>query len=128
LRFVLRIDAVKFPEHTIRDDLQVVIPSFATKPGVSLKNYDSSKLKTLDTVIASAEETFSKNVEAVHKLMEFDDALIQFFILRFSNLALRLEKSGIANNLTLSTNRDLDQLKRIRENQSLRSQKYWSRF
>jgi hypothetical protein len=98
------------------------MPSFAPKPKASLKNYDSSQLKTLDTVIASAEETFSKNVEAVHKLMEFDDALIQFCILRFSDLALRLEKSGIANNLTLGTNRMLDQLKTIRQNQSLRSQ------
>ena len=79
-------------------------------------------METLETVIASAEETFSKNVESVHKLMEFDDALLQFCITRFSDLALRMEKSGISNRLTLTTNRTLGELKRIRQNQSLRLQ------
>ena len=86
------------------------------------KNCDNSQLKTLDTVIASAEETFSKNVESVHNLMEFDDDVLQFCIIRFSDLARRMEKSGIANRLTLTTNRSLDELKRIRTNQSLRPQ------
>jgi hypothetical protein len=71
---------------------------------------------------APIEATFKQNVESVYRLMEFDNFLIEFCSGSFSRLVDRLKNAGIDNAITASANKSLDQLKRVRENESLRSQ------
>jgi hypothetical protein len=68
------------------------------------------------------QSTFRQNVESVHRLMEFDHVLLDFCSDKFAKLADRLKKAGIDNAITESANRSLEQLTRVRDNESLRLQ------
>ena len=78
-------------------------------------------MNALETIIVSTENTFKKNVEAVHRLIEFDRVVLDSCITQISNLADRLEARGFAKtHPTLGADKTLQSLKNIRQNDSLR--------
>lgn len=78
-------------------------------------------MRTFNTVVIDIETLFRTNVESVHKLMDFDDLVLEYAIKSLDKLCKKLKKAGI-DNPTLTVENTLKQLKLVREHKSLRQQ------
>ena len=79
-------------------------------------------MKTFATVAEPIEQTFHRNVESVHRLIDFDHVLLEYCTHRVSDLAEKMRKAGYDNRLTQTADRAVGQLKLIRQHESLRPQ------
>lgn len=81
---------------------------------------DATIVTEFENTISNIEARFRANVESVHKLMDFDDLVLEYSIKSIDELCKRLKKAKIVNPL-LTAEKTLKQLKVIRQHKSLRA-------
>ena len=79
-------------------------------------------MRTFVTVAEPIEQTFHRNVDSVHRLIDFDHVLLEYCTHRVSDIAEKMHKAGYDNRLAQTADRAVQQLKLIRQHDSLRPQ------